>query len=40
MPADAAGVNQIGVIPTPDGDGYVYTFNRILSDLYLVEGVK
>jgi len=40
MPADAAGVNQIGVIPTPNGDAYVYTFNRILSDLYLVEGVK
>ncbi|HEY3123942.1 MAG TPA: hypothetical protein VGK70_07730, partial [Thermoanaerobaculia bacterium] len=41
MPGDAAGVSQISrVIPTADGKSYVYTYNRILSDLYLVEGLK
>jgi Tol biopolymer transport system component len=40
MPADAAGVNAIGVAPTRSGEGYVYSFNRTLSDLYLVDGVK
>jgi hypothetical protein len=25
---------------TPDGRAYVYSYNRILSDLFLAEGVK
>ncbi len=40
MPADAAGIYSLDVIPRRSGDGYVYSFNRILSDLYLVEGVR
>ena len=28
------------IIPTPDGTSYVYGFQRTLSDLYLVEGLK
>ena len=41
QPADPAGVpDDIHVIPAPDGDGYVYTYNRTLSELYLVEGVR
>ena len=24
----------------PDGRGYVYTYHRLLTDLYLVEGLK
>ena len=40
MPADAAGVYAIDVTPTRSGEGYVYSFNRILSDLYLVDGLR
>ena len=41
MPSDAAGVNIIlPVLVTPDGKSYVYGYRRILSDLYLVEGLK
>jgi hypothetical protein len=40
MPADAAGVPEIGISPTRGGEGYVYSYTRTLSDLYLVEGVK
>ena len=41
MPSDRAGVNHIGPIRlTPDGQGYVYGYQRVLSDLYLVEGLK
>ena len=41
MPADNAGVQNIGPIRvTPDGKGYVYGFQRRLSDLYLVDGLK
>jgi Tol biopolymer transport system component len=40
MPADAAGVYAINVTPTRGGDGYDYSFNRILSDLYLVDGIR
>ena len=31
-----------GSIPlvTADGRGYVYTYHRLLTDLYLVEGLK
>jgi Tol biopolymer transport system component len=41
MPGDSAGVADVGpVFATPDGKTYVYTYARILSDLYLVEGLK
>lgn len=41
MPSDPAGVELIGpIVLTPDGKGYVYGYHRILSDLYLVEGLK
>jgi dipeptidyl aminopeptidase/acylaminoacyl peptidase len=41
MPLDNAGVQHIGPIRiTPDGKTYVYGFQRRLSDLYLVEGLK
>jgi eukaryotic-like serine/threonine-protein kinase len=39
--ADIAGL--VGILPvriTPDGKSYAYSYNRSLSDLYLVEGVK
>ena len=40
-PADPAGVSQIGpIVMTPDGKSYIYGYHRILSDLYLVEGLK
>jgi Tol biopolymer transport system component len=40
MPADPAGVSNISVYPTPSGEAYMYAFNRRLSDLYLLEGVR
>ncbi|MEO8191954.1 MAG: protein kinase [Acidobacteriota bacterium] len=40
MPADAAGVSSLLPIPTQDGAAYVYSYNRTLSDLYIVDGVK
>ena len=40
IPADAAGVSGISPGPTPSGDSYVYSYNRTLSDLYLIEGVR
>jgi Tol biopolymer transport system component/predicted Ser/Thr protein kinase len=41
MPPDSAGVQHIGPIRvTPDGKTYVYGFQRRLSDLYLVEGLR
>ncbi|MCA1610743.1 MAG: protein kinase [Acidobacteria bacterium] len=40
MPADAAGVSSLAPIPTQDGSAYVYSYNRTLSDLYIVDGVK
>jgi serine/threonine protein kinase len=41
MPADASGVVDVpSVCPTPDGKSYVYSYARILSSLFLVEGVK
>ena len=40
MPSDPAGVANIGQIRlTPDGQSCVYSFKRILSELYLVEGL-
>ncbi len=39
--ADSAGVRTPGwVSVTPDGKYYVYSFERVLSDLYLLEGLK
>ena len=40
MPADAAGVPEIIVCPTPSGEAYAYNYVRTLSDLYLVDGVR
>jgi Tol biopolymer transport system component/predicted Ser/Thr protein kinase len=41
MPGDSAGVADLGpVLATLDGKTYVYTYTRILSDLYLVDGLK
>jgi Tol biopolymer transport system component/predicted Ser/Thr protein kinase len=41
MPPDPAGVEYVGpVLPTPDGKAYAYGYRRLLSDLYLVEGLK
>jgi len=41
MPADHTGVVQIrGGLPTPDGRAYAYSYLRILSELYEVEGLK
>jgi Tol biopolymer transport system component len=40
-PADIAGVRMVQpVLITPDGRSYVYTFRRVLSDLYLAEGLR
>ncbi|MET0620943.1 MAG: protein kinase [Thermoanaerobaculia bacterium] len=40
-PADSAGVVEIvSVVLTPDASSYAYSYHRILSDLFLVEGVK
>jgi hypothetical protein len=40
-PADPAGVSSLGeVYLTEDGRGYVYSYIRRLSDLYLAEGLK
>lgn len=40
MPADAAGVRSMSIVPSPSGEAYLYTYVRTLSDLYLVESVK
>ena len=41
MPADGSGIVDIApIITTPDGSSYVYGFQRTLSDLYLVDGLK
>ena len=40
-PSDATGVFGIdSVLLTPDAKSYAYSYGRILSDLYLVEGLK
>jgi Tol biopolymer transport system component len=40
-PPDPAGINTISPPQiTPDGKAYVYSYNRILSDLFLAEGVR
>jgi Tol biopolymer transport system component len=41
MPSDSAGVSRIGpILLTTDGKSCLYGYHRILSDLYLVEGLK
>jgi Tol biopolymer transport system component len=41
MPSDPAGSHGIrGLAVNPDGKSYVYNLPRILSDLYLVDGLK
>jgi hypothetical protein len=41
MPADPAGIfGYHYVFLTPDGKGYAYSVSRMLSDLYVVEGLK
>jgi eukaryotic-like serine/threonine-protein kinase len=41
MPSDSAGVSRIGpILITPDARSCLYGYHRILSDLYLVEGLK
>jgi hypothetical protein len=40
-PADSAGLRSIGlVLPTPDGRYYVYDYQRSLSELFLVAGLR
>jgi hypothetical protein len=41
MPADPAGVERISnVLVAPDGKSYAYCYARLLSDLFVVEGLK
>ncbi len=41
MPGDSAGVTAVGSTRlTPDGKAYVYSYQRSLADLYVVEGLK
>jgi hypothetical protein len=41
VPADAAGVDNVGnILFTPNMKSYVYSYSRVLSDLYLVEGLR
>jgi serine/threonine protein kinase len=41
IPADPSGVERISnVLVTPDGKGYAYCYTRLLSDLFVVEGLK
>ena len=40
MPSDPAGVETIGpILITPDGKACIFGYHRMLSDLYLVEGL-
>ncbi|HEY3124983.1 MAG TPA: hypothetical protein VGK70_13100, partial [Thermoanaerobaculia bacterium] len=40
-PFDAAGTSGIlDIAITPDGKSYAYDYGQVLSDLYLVEGLK
>jgi hypothetical protein len=41
LPADPAGVERISnVLVAPDGKGYAYCYARLLSDLFVVEGLR
>jgi hypothetical protein len=40
-PGDPAGVASVQLVYlAADGDGYVYTYDRVLSDLFLVTDLK
>ena len=40
-PADPAGIEFVGpILLTPDGKTFVYGYRRLLTDLYVVEGLK
>jgi hypothetical protein len=40
-PTDPTGVwGMYNYFLTPDGEGYVYTYGRVLNDLYLLEGLR
>jgi hypothetical protein len=39
--SDPTGVVDVqGVVVTPDATPYAYTYTRVLSDLYVAEGLK
>jgi WD40 repeat protein len=41
VPGDPAGVTEIpSVVPTPDGRFYIYSYLRMLTELYLIEGLE
>jgi hypothetical protein len=41
VPVDPAGVERISnVVAAPDAKAYAYAYARILSDLFMVEGLK
>ncbi len=41
VPPDPAGVLQVApILITPDGSSYVYSYRRVLDDLFLVTGLK
>jgi Tol biopolymer transport system component len=41
QPADSSGVLDVGpILISPDGESYAYSFRRMLSDLYLVTGLR
>jgi hypothetical protein len=41
MPGDRGGTYRLdGIHFSSDGKAYVYTYRRVLSDLYVVEGLK
>jgi hypothetical protein len=41
MPLDPAGIQLISPVwVTPDEKSYVYTYQRVLADLYVVEGLR
>jgi hypothetical protein len=41
LPADAAGVVRVSsVLVAADGSSYVYAYSRVLSNLYVVDGLK
>lgn len=40
LPRDRAGIKSEGLVITPDGQSYAYTYGNHSSDLYLVDGLK
>jgi hypothetical protein len=41
VPPDPAGVLAVGpILIAPDGNSYVYSYRRVLDDLFLVTGLK